>query len=221
MSIPADLKPAALLSAPPIETAQQVILHGIRWETYERLLAEHEESRSIHFAYDQGALEIMVLSPRHEAIKHLLALLVEVLAEEMGIDVYGFGSTTFRRRDLQRGFEPDACFYIRQEARVRGKTEIDLAVDPAPDLVIEIDISHPSLDKFPIFAALGVAEIWRYDGSEVAILALSAGSYTKRAESTMLPGVTGRQLTDWLETGQRLRRTEWLRRVRTWARTSR
>lgn len=218
MSITANLAPADALSEPLVETAQRVVLRGIRWETYERLLAEHEESSGTHFAYDRGALEIMVLSARHEALKHILALLVEVLAEEMGIDVYSFGSTTFRRQDLQRGFEPDACFYIRQEAQVRGKTEIDLAVDPPPDLVIEIDITSLSLDKFPIYSALGIAEVWRYDGSEVEIFILANDGYQRQDESTMLPRVTGRLLTNWLATGQRLKRTEWLRRVRTWAR---
>jgi len=133
-------------------------LHGISWETYERLLAEHQESSGTHFTYDRGRLEIMVLSAKHEAAKHVLTLLVEILAEELNVDVYGLGSTTFRRADLERGFEPDACFYIQREALVRGKDEIDLTVDPPPDLVIEIDITSPSLNKFPLFAALGISE---------------------------------------------------------------
>jgi len=202
----------------PPESAQCVILHGIGWETYERLLAEHEESSGTHFTYDRGRLEIMVLSAKHEAVKHILALLVEVLAEELNIDVYGLGSTTFRRADLERGFEPDACFYIQQEALVRGKDEIDLTVDPPPDLVIEIDITRLSLNKFPVFAALGIPEVWRYDGARVSCFRLEGNEYIERAESVVLPKVTSAVLTEFVEQDKHLKRTAWLRRVREWAR---
>src|SRR5689334_25356612 len=102
---------AVLPLSPMVQTAevgQRVILYGISWATYTQLLNEHQEDSSIHFAYDRGKLEIVVLSPKHEALKHNLALLVEVLADTMGVDVYSLGSTTFQRPDLARGFEPDA-----------------------------------------------------------------------------------------------------------------
>ena len=198
--------PAARPARSP-ESAQCVVLHGISWETYERLLAEHEESSGTHFTYDRGKLEIMVLSAKHEAVKHILALLVEILAEELNIDVYGLGSTTFRRADLERGFEPDACFYIQREALVRGKDEIDLTIDPPPDLVIEIDITSPSLNKFPIFAALGIPEIWRYDGARVSFFGLEDDEYSERAESASLPKVTSDALTEFVEQDKHLKRT--------------
>jgi len=160
----------------------------------------------------------MVLSAKHEAAKHALALLVEILAEELNIDVYGLGSTTFRRADLERGFEPDACFYIQQEALVRGKDEIDLTADPPPDLVIEIDITSPSLNKFPVFAALGIPEVWRYDGSRVSVFRLEGGEYIEQTESVALPQVTSEVLTEFIEQDKHLKRTAWLRRVREWAR---
>ena len=158
--------------APPPAVGQRVILHGVSWETYERLLADFQDSHAAHFAYDQGALEIMVLSLKHETFNRTLATLVEIVAEEMQGDVINAGSTTFRRADLSKGFEPDTCFYIQNVERVRGKDEIDLTVDPPPDLVIEIDITSPSLNKFPIFAAMGIPEVWRYDGKTVTIFTL-------------------------------------------------
>jgi Uma2 family endonuclease len=209
---------SAARRVPGAGAAQCVILHGVSWETYERLLAEHEESSGTHFTYDRGRLEIMVLSAKHEAVKHVLALLVEVLAEEVGVDVYGLGSTTFRRADLARGFEPDECFYVQRAVLIRGKDEIDLTVDPPPDLVIEIDITSPSLNKFPIFAALGIPEVWRYDGAQVGIFGLEAGEYVAQAESIALPGVTGEVLTQFVEEDKQLKRTAWLRQVREWAR---
>lgn len=213
-----ETAPPAAHHARPFESAQCVILHGISWETYERLLAEHQESSGTHFTYDRGRLEIMVLSAKHEAVKHVLALLVEVLAEELSIDVYGLGSTTFRRADLERGFEPDACFYIQQEALVRGKDEIDLTIDPPPDLIIEVDITSPSLNKFPVFAVLGIPEVWRYDGARVSCFRLEGDEYSERAESVVLPKVTSEVLTEFVEQDKHLKRTAWLRRVREWAR---
>jgi Uma2 family endonuclease len=102
-------------------------------------------------------------SAAHEELKDTITLFVNTVAEEMAINTRSFGSATFQREDLQRGFEPDGCFYIQSVALIAGKTDLDLTEDPPPDLVIEIDLSHPSLPKFPIFAQLGIPEVWRWD----------------------------------------------------------
>jgi Uma2 family endonuclease len=200
----------------PAELPQRVILPGVSWEAYQRLLADFLDSHAAHFAYDRGRLEIMVLSAEHEEDKDVLTLLVNVLAEELGIDVRSFGSTTFQREDLDRGFEPDACFYIAHEALVRGKKKLDLAVDPPPDLVI--DITSPSLNKFPIFTALRIPEVWRYDGVRLAIFSLEEDSYVERKESVALPKVTSGVLSEFIEKSKQMKRTAWLRQVREWVR---
>jgi len=197
---------------------QRVILHGVSWETYERLLADFQDSHAAHFAYDQGALEIMVLSLKHETFNRMLATLVEIVAEEMQGDVINAGSTTFRRADLSKGFEPDTCFYIQNVERVRGKDEIDLTVDPPPDLVIEIDITSPSLNKFPIFVAMGIPEVWRYDGKTVTIFTLENGEYRTQEASVVLPDLTSQVITRFLEDSQAMKRSAWVRSVREWAR---
>src|SRR5687767_2167843 len=117
-----------------------VILRGITWETYNRIITEHGETGGTRFTYDKGTLEIMVPSPRHEEPNRTLALLVEVLAEELNIDLRRLGSTTFQREDLEKGFEPDSCFYIQSSPALMGKDEINPAIDPPPDLIIEVDI---------------------------------------------------------------------------------
>lgn len=160
----------------------------------------------------------MVLSAKHEKPNRALALLVEVFAEEMDIDVENLGSTTFKREELGRGFEPDSCFYIQNADRVRGKEEIDLTADPPPDLVIEIDIASSSLNKFPVFAALGIPEVWRYDGERVNIFRLEAHAYHEQAESTALPKVTSEVLSRFIAEDKHLKRTVWLRHVREWTR---
>lgn len=215
-----EMTPSPVYPAAPREATPCVLLPGISWKTYESLLADMQDSHAAHFAYDQGVLEIMVLSGRHELPREFLLLLVNIVAEERGIDVKGFGSTTFRRADLARGFEPDACFYIQNEDRVSSKNDIDLAIDPPPDLVIAIDITSPSLNKFPLFAALGVPEVWRYDGAQVAIFTLAGHDYVEGAESVALPPVTPAILTEFLRTSQRLKWTVWLRQLRAWVRST-
>ncbi|HEV8044092.1 MAG TPA: Uma2 family endonuclease [Rubrobacter sp.] len=196
----------------------RVILHNTSWETYERLMEERGESRVPRFAYDRGDLEIMSPSTEHESIAYYIGLLVAVFAEEMDVDLYGAGSTTFDREDLERGFEPDACFYVQNAEHVRGKPRIDLGVDPPPDLVIEVDITSPSLDKFPTYARVGVPEIWRHDGERLAIFELRGGEYIEVAGSKTLPPLTGEALSGFIKESASLDIVTWMRRVREWAR---
>ena len=200
------------------ERMQHLVLHGVSWETYERLVDDFQESHAAHFAYDRGVLEIMVLSAEHERPNRTIALLVEEVALEMGIDVDNVGSHTFMREDLARGFEPDTCFYIQNADRVSGKARIDLAVDPPPDLVIEIDIAHPSLDKLPLYAAAGVPEVWRYADNGVTIYRLAGDAYHRQEASLVLPGLTSQLLSQFMQDSTAMKRTVWVRRVREWTR---
>ncbi len=203
------------VQAPP---EQRIILSNISWETYERLLADHENSSAPRFTYDRGMLEIMSPNPEHEEANRQLAQIVLILAEERSINVRGLGSTTFRREDLERGFEPDSCFYIRNEERVRGKKRIDLTVDPPPDLVIEVDITSPSLGKFPIYARLGVPEVWRYDGEKLSIHQLAGDTgYAEVQRSAVLPELTADILTRFVSRSATLDWLSWVREVRGWA----
>ncbi len=199
---------------PTIQAEQKVILHDVSWETYERLLAEHQESSTTRFTYDRGTLEILILSVKHEKLKEKLMTLVGAMAEALDIDIEGAGSTTFRRRDLAHGFEPDACYYITSASLVRQKDELDLTIDPPPELVIEIDITNPSLNKFPIFAALGVAEVWRHDGAQITIFRLAAGAYDEVDASALLPGVTAALINQMLAASRTMKRGDWVRLVR-------
>lgn len=208
-----------------VSTAEQlveqpnVILHDVSWETYERLLEEHGEHKGSRFTYDEGTLQIMIISYEQESSNRDLSMVVEVLAEEWDIDIQPAGSNTFKRKDIKRGFEPDSCFYIRHPEAIRGKKRINLAKDPPPDLIIEIDVTHGSLDRLPIFAAVGVAEVWRYENREVKIFRLTQPEYVESEQSNFLPGVTPALLTQFLAESQTVRRVEWLRNVRAWARS--
>jgi Uma2 family endonuclease len=207
------------VSSQPEQIAQRVILRNVTWETYQHLLEDRGMNPQPRYNYFQGVLEIMVTSFQHENLKHDLDLIVELLAAELELDLVGGASTTFQRKDLASGFEPDACFYFDNAEKVRGKKQIELAVDPPPDLVIEIDISSPSLKKFPIFAALRIPEVWRYGKTGITIHKLVDGDYQEVVASEVVPGVMGAQVTQLLAESQQMKRGEWLRRVRAYAQT--
>lgn len=197
---------------------QRIVLRGVSWQTYERLLEDFTDRSVPHFTYDRGTLEIMSPTAKHEKLNRAINLLVEIVAEELGIDVENYGSTTFKRRDIKRGFEPDTCFYIQNLARVEGKEKIDLRIDPPPDLVIEIDVTNPSVDKLPIYAALGVPEIWLCKDAEVIIYQLAGEGYERRERSLALPLLTDADLSAFVARSGTLKRTAWLREVREWMR---
>lgn len=208
----------AVLSPPHPITVERVVLTGISWETYEKLLADLADRSVPRLTYDRGTLEIMSPTNKHEECNRAIARLVEVLAEEMAVEVRDLGSTTFHRDDIKRGFEPDTCFYIQNEAVIRGKETLDLNIDPPPDLVIEVDITSPSLGRFPIFAQFGVPEVWRFDGERLEIFLLSEGAYTKSEKSEALPFIVPDALVCFVAESVSLGRLEWLGKVRGWAR---
>ena len=197
---------------------ERLVLHGVSWETYEQLMENFAERRLPHFAYDQGVLEIVSPSPEHDEDSIALGQLVAIVAEERRIDYRPVGSTTFRRQGLGKGFEADASFSITNQRFTRDLKPIDPTVDPPPDLVIEVDVSRSSLDKLPIYAAFGVAEVWRMRRDRVSILALDPAAYQEVPKSAVLPPLPGDVLTRFLVKSRSRRRLEWIRDVRAWMR---
>ncbi len=198
----------------------RVTLRNVGWDIFERLLEEDPARTAPRFFYDQGVLEIVSPSFEHEAIADVIASLVV----ELEIDVAPARSTTFRREDVSRGFEPDASFYFSEKIpKVRGKRRIRLdAGDPPPDLVVEVDITSSSASKLPIYARLGVPEVWRHDGERLTILGLRREEvgYAEARESALLApaSVPGEALTRFVEEGLASNRPAWARKVREWAR---
>ena len=198
-----------------------MLLRNVSWETYERPIDEREECSVPRFFYDRGELRIMSPCFEQEAVSRIVASLVGELAVELGIDVSEAGSTTFKREDLERGFEPDECFYFSDNAeQVRGGQNLDLdAGDPPPDPVVEVDLTNPSLNTPPIYAHLGIAEVWRLSGGkpEVLVPDSSGAGYEASERSRVLPFLTNDALSRLVEEGLKTRRPDWRRRVREWA----
>jgi Uma2 family endonuclease len=177
------------------------------------------EGRRLRITYDRGALEIMTLSSEHERFKRLLALLITALVEELGWHMAGFGSMTFKRRRRKHGLEPDECFWIQSELQVRGKDRIDLRRDPPPDLTIEIDWTHSLLNRPAIYAALGVPELWLYDGQTLRVLLLGpSGRYADSPQSRAFPFLPLAEVARFLGQRAAMSETDLVRQFRVWVR---
>lgn len=172
-----------------VQPGQRVLLKNISWDEFEQIIDELGDSRASRLAYYKGVLEIMVPLAGHEDGKIIIGNLVEIILEELDIEFRNLGSTTFKRRDMATGVEPDACFYVRNEAVIRGKEKIDLNFDPPPDLAIEIDITSKSEIKKNSYQALGVGELWIYNGRSLTINILQNSQYIESNTSEIFPNL--------------------------------
>jgi Uma2 family endonuclease len=172
------------VSAPPAE--QRLTLYNVSWETYEKLLEAFGERRSVRLHYDEGILEFMVPLEAHETPSDLIGAFIRTLVVEGGLNVKGLASTTLRRPQLEKGAEPDKCYYIQNEPLVRGKI-VDLEQDPPPDLVLEVDITHTDINKNRLYAQIGIPEFWRFNGQVLTIYQLVEGTYEEVNASPTFP----------------------------------
>jgi Uma2 family endonuclease len=176
---------------------------GLSWKTYETVLQELGSDRSTRIAYDRGVLEIRMPGEPHEVINRLLAKIITLLAVELGMEANDFGSVTLNRQELDRGIEPDTCFYIQNAAKGQGLAG-NISADLPPDLALEVDIASSSASKIVIYQAMGVSEIWLYKRNTIEIQVLQEGQYRDAINSRALPMVSAEQLNQWIE----LRKTE-------------
>ena len=202
-----------------IPPGQRFLLQGMSWDFYEHLLKELGD-RPIRVTYDRGILELMSPSYRHESYSRLLGRMVQIMAEERNIPLKSAGSTTFRRESLERGLEPDDCFYIAHLPQILGNEELNLETDPPPDLAVEVDITHASVDRIPIYAELGVPELWRFDGTDLLAYHLEgSGEYGgPRTDSLAFPSVPLMGIAEFLRRSLETDDATLLREFRTWVR---
>ncbi len=175
-----------------------VTFHGVSWQEYEELLEQVGESSGLRISYDHGRLTVMTLGTEHEKYARFLEKLLTVLSLRRRINILSFGGSTMKKAKQGKGLEPDACFYVQTADLLGKRIQLDFEVDPPPDIAVEIDVHHDSSSKLPIYAALGVPEIWRYDGHELTIYLLQQGQYLTVPQSQALPLLTSHVLTDFL-----------------------
>jgi|tagenome__1003787_1003787.scaffolds.fasta_scaffold20594449_2 Uma2 family endonuclease len=200
-----------------LNAESRVVLEPVSWSLYEQLLAELGDNRGTRLAYDDGRLEIMSPSDSHEDVKTIVARLIEAYADAMDIDVQGYGSWTMNRREKKKGIESDECYYVQSFPAIAHRKRLDLKRDPPPDLAVEVDISRSSLPKQPIYAAIGVPEIWRFDGKRFIILRRNeSGSYAESHESACFPDLPIDEVNRFVRIGLRSRQPAAVRALREW-----
>jgi Uma2 family endonuclease len=195
----------------------------VSFEFYEQLVDSIPASSNIHVDYDGRDLEITGKSRRHERLGILIAKFIELVAEELGIPYCTLGQTTWKRRRIARGLESDDCFYfdpekIRADAAGILTGADDIASYPNPDLAVEVDLSPPRVDRSGTYAALRVAEVWRFDGHLLIIERLDAnGVYLPVERSGFVP-VGPEEVMRWVLDAGSSNQADWSRRLRAWVR---
>ena len=173
--------------AQPVGAEKIFTLTGVRWQTYKALMEDVGDGRAWRIAYDGKTLELRMPLPTHEEAKRLIENFVEATVDELEIEIRSLGALTLEQKALTRGIEPDTCFYIQNERRVRGQDRINLPEDPPPDLAFESDFTSSSLNKFNIYASLRVPELWRYRKRTLEVYQLVEGKYEQCERSLAFP----------------------------------
>ncbi|MEB4593591.1 Uma2 family endonuclease [Candidatus Thiothrix sp. Deng01] len=194
----------------------EVIIHDVSWEEFERFMDELGDRSSLRIHYNHEAIYLMAPSAGHEVPKIHIGRFIEYLLEQQDAAFESLGSVTLRKQAAKKAAEADECFYIEHEAAVRGKDKISLDVDPPPDLAVEIDIYSPT-DR-ELYAALGVPELWIYDGRRLEILVLRDGGYQPLEYSPHFPGLDLRShIPAFIALGKRDGRMAAMKAFRQWA----
>lgn len=215
---PIEANPESALAVTPVVGEERFLLRDVSYSLYKTICEEIGE-RPLRLSYTDGDLEFMVTKRPHEYFKTILAKLFEQLVFEGNIPVASGGNMTFQRDDLEKGFEPDECWWIEHEVQVRGQEEFDFTVDPPPDLAIEIEISRSLVSRISIYAALKVPEIWRHNGKRLRFCVLQAdGSYQDSDTSRAFPFLKSSDLEPFLVRSESVDETSQLRGFVNWLR---
>jgi Uma2 family endonuclease len=202
-----------------VTPGQHIQFQDVDWAEFEAIVAELGDRRASRIAYFDRTLEIRMPLPQHEVDKELIGDMVKILLEELNIDNECFGSTTFKRKDLSVGVEPDQCFYTQNYAVMIGKRRLDLTIDPPPDLVIEVDVtSRTGLDAY---RGLGVPEVWRFENGTLQITVLDNGVYQETENSLQFPNFPiAQKISEAIIACQTIGRSQVLKAFRLWVRSN-
>ncbi|MGH8003043.1 MAG: Uma2 family endonuclease [Brasilonema sp.] len=205
-------------TTPPPE-GSHLVLYNVSWEMYEQLLEIFAQRPTPRMTYYKETLELMTPLAEHERYGWIFGRLITILCEELGLEILGLKSTTWRSKPKAVGKEADECFYIQNEAAVRGKLKIDLKVDPPPDLALEIDVTHSSIDKMTVYAELKVPEVWRFANSQLTIHILTEVGYIEAETSLAFGSFPVKELTQFIQLDSQKGENARMKEFRIWVRS--
>lgn len=219
----------SILTAPPGGTATgitvgetRMVVPDVPWRVYETWVDSLPESTRVRMAYDGRDLELMTKGPDHEDYRQLLGHLVVEIARVLKLPLKGLGETTWRRPELERGIKADLCYFFSQEklaavAKSRGSN--DVSALPNADLVIDVDLSPSLIDRPGIYAAMGVNELWRFDGKTLTIERLSPAGRYEQIEASVFLHIRRDEVARWLVDEDVTDSVVWLERFAAWLRS--
>ena len=196
----------------------RTLLTNISWQTFKTMLAEMGSQRNNRLAYELGTVEIMSPLMPHENSNRLIEVFIGVMCQESGFEIKRTGSLTLTRDDLERGGEPDSSYYIQNESLVRERENIDLAIDPPPDLVLEVEYSRSAIDKLALYASIRIPELWRFNGSVLRVYTLTDGQYTEVESSPTFAPIPVKEIPRFLQQAKTKGENATTRDFRTWVR---
>jgi Uma2 family endonuclease len=207
----------------PLPTEQRVILPNISWPQFEKLLAELGPERQARMTYLRGKLEMMTPVEAHERCSKLIDSLILVLVDELAMPITSVVPVMLKQVEMGCAAESDACYYF-QEIALRHTTQIDLAQDPVPDLLVEVALTRSNLEKLPIYATLGIPEVWRYITTagddmlkgQLLMYELQQGDYVQQRQSTIFPFLPADRVLEFMEQSDSMSLSAALRLLRAW-----
>lgn len=208
----------------PKPSEQRIVLEKISWQQFETILAEMGAERTTRFTFDRGRLEMMTPLEEHDRCHKLIESLILVLMDEKKWRVEGYKAPTLKRPDLGVAIEPETGYYIQQVVAVHGKGKIDLAVDPPPDLVLDVSFSPRTENRLALYAAIGVAEVWRYVGQPgndflkgtLQIYCLDGDRYVEATHGFAFPFLPAGRILQFIDESDALGLMTALRSLRAW-----
>jgi Uma2 family endonuclease len=172
----------------PLPERDHFLFENVDWEFYEKTLKQLERAgQHARVTYDEGRMEIMMKSGWHEVLKTAIARVLEHYSFVADIAIQGLGESTCKDAEKKKGLEPDECYYITNKMLLDSDGYLDLENGPPPDLAIEAEISQTAIPKQPIYARLGVPELWRANFEGITVLRLEGNDYVPREASSYFP----------------------------------
>lgn len=207
----------------PLPTEQRVILPNISWPQFEKLLVELGPERQARLSYLRGKLEMMTPVEAHERCSKLIDSLILVLVDELAMPITPVTPALLKQVEMDCAVESDACYYFREMSQP-PKNQIDLTQDPVPDLLVEVALTRSSLEKLPIYATMGIPEVWRYITTtgddmlkgQLLIYELQQGDYVQRRQSQIFPFLPADRVLEFLEQSDSMSLSAALRLLRAW-----
>jgi Uma2 family endonuclease len=208
----------------PTPTEKRVTLSGVSWQAFEELLNELGTDRTARLTYDRGKLEMMTPLEEHDRCIRLLESLILVVADELYLKIHSIGSVLLTLPDLGQAIQPDAAYSL-EEARLTKRAEMDMNRMAPPDLAIEVSMSQGKIDRFSMYASMGVPELWFYlttIGDDVLkgnlqIFQLRGDRYVETPNSKLFPALPGKRVSEFLEQSDTIGLAQALIVLREWA----